>query len=57
LDVLDCTKAAGGRLNVHTVTIQEGGGLKVGEEVTAEVDSSYRQRTKCNHTATHLLQV
>jgi alanyl-tRNA synthetase len=33
----------------------EGGALKVGDTVTAEVDHALRQATRLNHSATHLL--
>jgi alanyl-tRNA synthetase len=32
------------------------GSLRVGDEITAKVDSQYRRRTQANHSATHLLQ-
>jgi len=36
--------------------IVERGTLKVGDSVTAKIDSSGRRRVQANHTATHLLQ-
>ena len=36
--------------------IVERGMLKVGENVTAQIDNSGRRRVQANHTATHLLQ-
>ncbi|GMH41527.1 hypothetical protein BSKO_09437 [Bryopsis sp. KO-2023] len=53
--IQDCQKVGGGELNLHKGKI-EGGQLSVGDVVVASVDSTLRRRTRCNHTATHLLQ-
>ena len=42
------------RLTVHTAHI-DGGQLRVGDAVTAEVDFERREQIRRNHTATHLL--
>ena len=54
----DCQKAAGGRFLVHRVSVGETnvGLLQVGASVHARVNTDFRQRARCNHTATHLLQ-
>jgi len=51
----DVKKAAGGALFVHTAEVQAGS-LRVGQQVTAEVDPVLRRRISAHHTATHLLQ-
>jgi alanyl-tRNA synthetase len=43
-----------GKVHLHVGTL-EGGSLKVGDTVTAEVDHALRQATRLNHSATHLL--
>ncbi len=43
-----------GKAHVHVGRI-ESGALRVGDQVTAEVDHELRQATRLNHTATHLL--
>jgi alanyl-tRNA synthetase len=43
-----------GKAHVHVGRV-ESGALRVGAEVTAEVDHELRQATRLNHTATHLL--
>jgi alanyl-tRNA synthetase len=43
-----------GQVHLHVGTL-EGGVLKVGDTVTAEVDHALRQATRLNHSATHLL--
>ncbi|MCJ7451484.1 MAG: alanine--tRNA ligase, partial [Steroidobacteraceae bacterium] len=43
-----------GKAHVHVGRV-ESGVLRVGEQVTAEVDHELRQATRLNHTATHLL--
>lgn len=55
LAVADCSKAAGGRLFVHTATVTRGS-VRVGDTLVASVDAAVRRATACNHTATHLLQ-
>mmetsp|Transcript_19966 Transcript_19966/g.38269 ORF Transcript_19966/g.38269 Transcript_19966/m.38269 type:complete len:992 (-) Transcript_19966:268-3243(-) len=55
LEVVDVAPAAGGRLSVHTALVRDGT-LRVGDTVNAKVDAELRRRTRCNHTATHLLQ-
>jgi alanyl-tRNA synthetase len=52
LDVNDTTKAQGHHLHHVVVT---SGGLKVGDTVAAEIDASLRNKTRLNHSATHLL--
>jgi len=53
--VSDVTKAGGGELFVHTCRLATGT-LRVDDEVTAEVDETFRRRVRAHHTATHLLQ-
>ncbi|MEW5317397.1 MAG: hypothetical protein WDW38_008695 [Sanguina aurantia] len=53
--VSNVQKAAGGALFVHSAVLEEGD-LRVGQQVTAEVDASLRRRITSHHTATHLLQ-
>jgi len=43
-----------GKVHLHLGSL-EGGALKVGDTVTAEVDHALRQATRLNHSATHLL--
>jgi len=43
-----------GKVHLHVGRL-EGGVLKVGDTVTAEVDHTLRQATRLNHSATHLL--
>ncbi len=43
-----------GKAHVHVGRV-ESGELRVGDQVTAEVDHELRQATRLNHTATHLL--
>jgi alanyl-tRNA synthetase len=52
LEVTGTTKASDHHL--HHVKVLEGQ-VKVGDKLAAEVDSSLRQRTRLNHSATHLL--
>ncbi len=52
LEVTDTTKASNHHL--HHVTVLNGG-VQVGDTLRAEVDSTLRQSTKLNHSATHLL--
>jgi alanyl-tRNA synthetase len=40
---------------IHFGTIERGS-LRVGDQVTAQIDSSCRRRAQANHSATHLLQ-
>jgi len=53
LEVLDAQKPAGG-LIVHRAKITAGS-LAVGESIDLEVDEARRNRTRANHSATHLL--
>ena len=43
-----------GKAHLHVGRL-EGGALRVGDTVTAEVDHALRQATRLNHSATHLL--
>ncbi len=52
LEVTDTTKAADQHL--HHVKVLSGS-VKTGDTLTAEVDPGLRQRTRLNHSATHLL--
>ncbi|MBE9539153.1 MAG: alanine--tRNA ligase [Proteobacteria bacterium] len=52
LEVTDTSKASDHHLH-HVKVLQ--GSVKVGDTLQAMVDSSLRQRTKLNHSATHLL--
>ena len=52
LDVTDTTKAQGHHLHYVTVT---SGSVRVGDSVDAKIDAQVRNRTKLNHSATHLL--
>lgn len=52
LEVADTTKASGHHL--HHVKVLSGS-VKVGDVLDAEVDQNVRQRTKLNHSATHLM--
>ena len=51
-DVTDTTKAQGHHL--HHVTVAAGS-IKVGDTVDAQIDATLRDRTRLNHSATHLL--
>ena len=51
-DVTDTTKAQGHHLHHVIVT---SGSIKVGDAVDAQIDSGLRDRTRLNHSATHLL--
>jgi alanyl-tRNA synthetase len=52
LEVIDTTKASGHHL--HHVKVLEGS-VKVGDSLQASVEADVRQRTRLNHSATHLL--
>jgi alanyl-tRNA synthetase len=52
--VNDTPPAPAGGLIVHRVKVERGS-LKVGDEVTAQVDAEKRDATRRNHTATHLM--
>ncbi|MCB1710019.1 MAG: alanine--tRNA ligase, partial [Halioglobus sp.] len=52
LEVTDTTRAAGQHL--HHVKVLEGR-VSEGDSLRASVDSQVRQRTRLNHSATHLL--
>ena len=51
-DVTDTTKSQGHHLHQVTLTA---GRLKVGDTVDAQIDADHRNRTRMNHSATHLL--
>ena len=51
-DVSDTTKAHGHHLHHVTVTA---GSIKVGDTVNAQIDATLRNKTRLNHSATHLL--
>lgn len=51
-EVRDCQKNGGNHLHIGVVL---SGSFNKGEEVNAQVDSSVRQATALNHSATHLL--
>lgn len=51
-EVRDCNKQGSNHLHIGRLLR---GTLKVGDDVTAEVDGSLRQATTMNHSATHLL--
>ncbi|MEM8562173.1 MAG: alanine--tRNA ligase [Pseudomonadota bacterium] len=51
-EVLDTTKASGHHL--HHVTVLEGE-ITLGDDLQAQVEPEVRQRTRLNHSATHLL--
>ena len=51
-DVTDTTKAQGHHLHHVTVT---SGSIKVGDRVDCQIDATLRNRTRLNHSATHLL--
>ncbi len=51
-DVTDTTKAQGHHLHHVTATV---GSIKVGDTVDAQIDATLRDRTRLNHSATHLL--
>lgn len=52
IEVRDCQKQ--GDSHLHLVHVLQGS-VKVGDKVTAKVDTSVRQATALNHSATHLL--
>ena len=52
LDVNDTTKAQGHHLHHVTVT---SGGISVADTVHAQIDAGVRNKTRLNHSATHLL--
>ena len=51
-DVADTTKAQGHHLHHVTVTA---GSIKVGDMMNAQIDATLRNKTRLNHSATHLL--
>jgi len=53
LEVVDAQKPVGG-LVIHQVKVTEGS-VAVGETLELEVDEARRNRTRANHSATHLL--
>ncbi|HYG81979.1 MAG TPA: alanine--tRNA ligase, partial [Pyrinomonadaceae bacterium] len=52
--VVNDTVSPAAGLIVHRVTVERGA-LRVGDEVSAQVDAEKRDATRRNHTATHLL--
>ena len=52
VDVTDTTKAQGHHLHHVTVT---SGSIKMGDRVESQIDPTLRNRTRLNHSATHLL--
>jgi len=52
--IKDCTLVAGN--NTAHVGKLESGALRVGDTVTATIDTIRRRNTMCNHSATHVLQ-
>jgi alanyl-tRNA synthetase len=52
LEVIDTSKSSGHHL--HHVKVLEGA-VRVGDKLSAKVDPDVRQRTRLNHSATHLL--
>ncbi|MBA4693882.1 MAG: alanine--tRNA ligase [Congregibacter sp.] len=52
VDVTDTTKAQGHHLHHVTVT---SGSIKMGDRVDSQIDAALRNRTRLNHSATHLL--
>jgi len=53
VEINDCLKV-GVSKTAHLGVVAEGS-ISIGDDVTAEVNSSRRHSTACNHTATHLL--
>jgi alanyl-tRNA synthetase len=51
-DITDTTKAQGHHLHHVAVTA---GSIKVGDKVDAQIDATLRNKTRLNHSATHLL--
>ncbi|MBQ0079840.1 MAG: alanine--tRNA ligase [Eubacterium sp.] len=51
-EVIDVTKANG--VFSHTVVVKEGS-VKVGDALTCETEAIRRNKTACNHTATHMM--
>jgi len=55
VEVADVSRAGGSDMFVHRGRLVAGA-LRVGDEVVAEVDPTFRNRVKAHHTSTHLLQ-
>lgn len=52
IEIMDCQKSGNHSLHMGAVVKGE---IKVGDQVSAEVDASVRQATALNHSATHLV--
>ena len=52
IEIMDCQKSGNHSLHLGAVVKGE---IKVGDQVSAEVDASVRQATALNHSATHLV--
>jgi len=52
IEIIDCRKSGDHHLHIGRVL---SGAIKAGQQVTARVDSTVRQSTALNHSATHLM--